>query len=251
VLETILGRLLSWIPTPWSGVRLRHTMDARLCTYAHGLMITEGPREPLGPLHVDVSFSLWVPEHRTAVREIKAFAAKQQLEANVGIQGGFRRPTLEPGAKPVEQHVALGPPKGEGLKARPGDRVTLEFSLTRGRRRKFKAIIEPQSAVVQNVRCDCMFKGGVWWLKLHREESSVATFRCIVEDPLGSRSRHEFTEMGNPIINRFPTDFSLSERSDTKQPWGRYHVKWEVFAWSEGQEQTGAATCEFEWKPSH
>src|SRR6266568_942514 len=98
--ETLIGKLLSLIPSPWSGVRLKHRIKAELCT--------DGPPEPPGPLHIDVRMHLWVPEHRTTVHDLTAEAAGQKLEQNVGVTS-FTAMTLEPGAKPEEQAVALGP----------------------------------------------------------------------------------------------------------------------------------------------
>jgi hypothetical protein len=56
----------------------------------------------------------------------------------------FQPMTLEPGAKPEEQTVALGPPDGEQLRANAGDKVVVKLVLTRGRPRKLKATIEPE-----------------------------------------------------------------------------------------------------------
>jgi hypothetical protein len=75
---------------------------------------------------------LWVPEHRTTVRDMIAEAAGQRLEPN--IRSGFSTMTLEPGAKPEAQWIALGPPEGEQLQAKAGDTVTVTLVLTRGRR---------------------------------------------------------------------------------------------------------------------
>lgn len=138
--ETLLGKLLGWVPSP---VRLKHKINARLCTSGHPLMMFLGDPLPRGPLHVDVTMELWVPEHRTTVREMVAEAAGQTLEPNAS-PFEFRTMTLEPGAKPEEQTVAFGPPDGEQLRANAGDKVEVRLVLTRGRPRKLKATIEPE-----------------------------------------------------------------------------------------------------------
>jgi hypothetical protein len=142
--ETLLGKLLGWIPSPWSGVRLGHEESARLCTDGHPMVwfvSMEGPQPPWpkAPLHIHAGLMLWSrTEHRTTVRKLKATAAGQQLVPE------FKEMTLDPGAKPEEQSVQLEAPKGEELKARPGDTVTFELLLTRGRTRKLKTRIEPE-----------------------------------------------------------------------------------------------------------
>jgi hypothetical protein len=82
VLETLFGKLLGWVPSPLSPVRLRYTITAKLCTYAHPFVIWAGTQLPPAAVHIDVTLELWVPEHRTTVRAITAQAA-----------GNFRRPT--------------------------------------------------------------------------------------------------------------------------------------------------------------
>jgi len=61
-------------PTPWTGVRLKYTIKAELCTDRHPIVFFIGggpePPEPPGPGHIDVSMELWVPEHRTSVRDM-------------------------------------------------------------------------------------------------------------------------------------------------------------------------------------
>jgi hypothetical protein len=102
--------------------------------------VLPGDPLPQGPLHIDVGMELWVPQQRTTVREMTAEAAGQKLVAN--INHGFGHMTLEPGAKPQRQTIALGPPEGEELRARAGDKVSVRLALTRGRTRKLKAEIE-------------------------------------------------------------------------------------------------------------
>jgi hypothetical protein len=138
--ETLVARLLGWIPSP---VRLKNNVTAKLCTFGHPIMFFLGDPLPRGPLHVEVTMELWVPEHRTTVRDMTAEAAGQKLEPNI-TPFMFQPMTLEPGAKPEEQWVALGPPEGEQLRAKAGDKVTVTLLLTRGRRRKLKVTIEPE-----------------------------------------------------------------------------------------------------------
>lgn len=69
--ETLFGKLLGLVPLP---VWLKHKTTARLCTYAHPFFIAAGVPLPRGPLHIDVTLELWVPEHRTTVRAITAQA---------------------------------------------------------------------------------------------------------------------------------------------------------------------------------
>ena len=38
--ETLLAKAIGWIPSPWSGVRLKHKVTARLCTYGHPVPAT-------------------------------------------------------------------------------------------------------------------------------------------------------------------------------------------------------------------
>lgn len=142
MLETLLGKLLGWIPAPWSGVRLGHEESAQLCTRDHPMVAVvymdgrRDPPRPSVPAHIHVSLKLWSrTEHRTTVREVKATAAGQQLVPE------FREMTLDTGAKPEEQSVQLEAPKGEDLKAGPGGTVTVELLLTRGRTRKLKVPI--------------------------------------------------------------------------------------------------------------
>jgi hypothetical protein len=142
VWETLLAKLLGWIPSPWSGVRLKHRMTARLCTYGHPIIFYLEDPVARGPIHIDVTLELWVPEHRTTVRDITAEAVGQQLPTN--ISRSFQPMTLEPGAKPEEQTIALGPPDGEQLRAGAGDKAALTLALTRGRSRKLKVTIEPE-----------------------------------------------------------------------------------------------------------
>jgi hypothetical protein len=137
----LLGKVIGFIPSPWSGVRLRYKATANLCTYGHPIMFYLGEPLPRGPLHIDVGMELWVPQHRTTVRDMTAEAAGQRLVAN--INHGFGQMTLEPGAKPQAQTIALGPPKAEELRARAGDKVSVRLALTRGRARKLKATISP------------------------------------------------------------------------------------------------------------
>jgi hypothetical protein len=99
---------------------------------------------PPGPPHVDVEMEVWVPEHKTTVREVISEAAGQRLEPNISL--GFSPMTLEP-AVPEAQWLALGPPKGEQLQAKAGDKVTVKLVLTRGRPRKLKATIAPEPHV--------------------------------------------------------------------------------------------------------
>jgi hypothetical protein len=141
--ETLLAKLLGWIPAPWSGVRLGHDATAELCTFGHPIVFFVGLDEPLprGPLHVDLTLRLWSKTaHRTTVREVKATAAGQHLRPD------FREMTLDEGAKPEEQTVELHPPEGEELAAGVGDRVKVELLLTRGRRRKLKLPIVAESS---------------------------------------------------------------------------------------------------------
>jgi hypothetical protein len=144
--ETVIGKLLNWIPSPWSGVRLKHTINAKLCTDRHPMVFFVGggpePPEPPGPQHVDVSLDLWVPEHRTTVRDMIAEAVGQRLEPNIHI--GFSPMTLEPGGKPEAQWIALGPPERDQLQAKAGDKIKVTLMLTRGRPRKLKATIKPE-----------------------------------------------------------------------------------------------------------
>lgn len=94
---------------------------------------------PKAPLHIHATLKLWSrTDHRTTVREVVASAAGQQLLPE------FREMTLDPGAKPEEQSVQLEPPGGETLNARPGDTMSVELMLTRGRTRKLKVRIEPE-----------------------------------------------------------------------------------------------------------
>lgn len=141
--ETVFGRLLGWIPSPLSGVRLKYAITAKLCTDRHPIFIPGGGGpEPPGPVHVDVEMELWVPEHKTTVRDLIAEAAGQRLEPNVGWSG-FSTITLEP-AEPATAWIALGPPEGEQLQAKAGDKVEVKLVLTRGRPRKLKATIAPE-----------------------------------------------------------------------------------------------------------
>jgi hypothetical protein len=137
----LLGKVLGWIPSPWSGVRLGTEVSARLCTDGHPLAWFLGDDRPWpkAPPHIHVTLRLWNrTEHRTTVREVNASAAGQRLVPE------FREMTLDPGAKPEEQSVQLEPSDGEALKARPGDAVSVELLLTRGRTRKLRVRIEPE-----------------------------------------------------------------------------------------------------------
>ena len=67
--ETLFGKLLGWVPSP---VRLRYTITASLCTYAHVFVVWAGEQLPRVPPHIDVTLELLVPEHRTTVRAITA-----------------------------------------------------------------------------------------------------------------------------------------------------------------------------------
>ena len=139
--ETLLGKVLGWIPSPWSGVRLGTEASARLCTDGHPLVWFLGDDRPWPKArqHIHVTLRLWNrTEHRTTVLEVTAWAAGQRLVPE------FREMTLDPGAKPEEQWVQLDPPKGEELKAGLGDTVTVELLLTRGRTRKLKTGVEPE-----------------------------------------------------------------------------------------------------------
>ena len=140
MLSTLLGRLLD---LAFRRVRLQHQVTASLCTYRHPIAFYLGDPPPRGPLHVDVSTELWVPEHRTTVRNIAAEAAGQPLQTNISFR--FVPMTLEPGAKPEKQELALGPPEGESLRAKPGDRLKLTLVLTRGRPRTLKVPITAES----------------------------------------------------------------------------------------------------------
>lgn len=142
MLETLLGKLLAWIPAPWSGVRLGHEASARLCTDGHPVVWFVGGAEqpwPRGPLHIDVALRLWSRTgDRTTVRDMAASAAGQRLHPYQ-----FREMTLESGAKPEQQWPRLEPPDGEPLRAGAGDTVAVELLLTRGRMKKLKVRIEP------------------------------------------------------------------------------------------------------------
>lgn len=120
-----------------------HEASAHLCTDGHPVAWFVGGTEqpwPRGPLHIDVSLRLWSrTEHRTTVRSVEASAAGQRLHPY-----HFREMTLDPGAKPEEQWPRFDAPDGEALKAGPGDTVTVELLLTRGRRKKLKLPIEAE-----------------------------------------------------------------------------------------------------------
>lgn len=141
MLEAVFAKLLSWIPSPWSGVRLTHSVTARLCTGSHILISLGGRPLPRAPLHVDVMMKLWVPEHRTTVRELAAMASSQRFDTT---RYAFQPITLEPGARPEERTVVLDPPDGEQLRAGAGEKVALTLRLTRGWRKKLKVTIEPE-----------------------------------------------------------------------------------------------------------
>lgn len=140
MLEALIAKVLGWIPPPWSGVRVGHDANARLCTFSHGPFIRlAGDRSPLParPLHIDVWLELWNrTEHRTTVREVNGTAAGQLLVPD------FREMTLEPGGKPIEQFVTFDAPKDAELQAGPGDTIKVDLLLTRGRTRKLRLPIE-------------------------------------------------------------------------------------------------------------
>jgi hypothetical protein len=146
VIETILGRLLGWIPAPWSGVRIGSEGKAHLCTFGHSPVYMVGPGvpdPPPDPPHVDVDLRLWSRSgHRTTVRGAMAESAGQAL-APIGYPG-FRDITLEPGAPPVKSTIVLRPPTGEGMRAQAGDRLRLSLAFTQGRGRRLTFHIVPE-----------------------------------------------------------------------------------------------------------
>jgi hypothetical protein len=141
----MLSSVLGWLSNlVFRRVRLQHRVTASLCTYGHPISSYLGDPVPRGPLHVDVTMELWVPEHRTTVRDIEAYAGDQPLDRYVTYM--FTPMTLEPGAKPEKQTVALGPHEDEPLRAKVGDRLKLKLLLTRGRPRSLKVAIVGESA---------------------------------------------------------------------------------------------------------
>jgi hypothetical protein len=140
MLETILGKVLSWIPAPWSGVRVGLEAGAYLCSIGHSPVSFGGPA-PRAPRHIDLSLGLWNrSEHGTTVRDIEASAVGQRLETFL-----FDPITLDPGQKPVDSFSTLEAPSGDELRARAGDMVVVRLALTRGRSPKLKLRIEPES----------------------------------------------------------------------------------------------------------
>jgi hypothetical protein len=141
----MLASILGWLSNlVFRRVRLQHRVTASLCTYGHPIIFYLGDPVSRGPLHVDITMELWVPEHRTTVRDIEAQAAGQLLDRYVTFT--FTAMTLEPGTKPEKQTVALAPREGEALRAKVGDRLKLKLLLTRGRPRQLKVPIVAESA---------------------------------------------------------------------------------------------------------
>jgi hypothetical protein len=138
MLETLLGRLLGWVPAPWSGVRLGTEASARLCSIDH-VAIFGAPTS--APVHIDLQLSLWnKTEHRTTIRRIEAAAAEQQLRPR-----RFKEMTLEPGGGAQRQQPQLEPLEGDELRARIGDLVVVTLHLTRGRARKLSVRIASET----------------------------------------------------------------------------------------------------------
>jgi hypothetical protein len=139
--STLVGRVLGWIPAPWSGVRLGSEASARVCTYGHPMVFSiGGPPPPRGPLHADLRLKLWIRSGpRTTVRGIEAAAAGQAL-----VPRNFKEMTLEPGGAPEKDTIRINPPKGEALAARAGERVEVKLLLTQGRTHKLKLTLEPE-----------------------------------------------------------------------------------------------------------
>ena len=141
MLETLIGKLLGWIPSPWSGVRLGKEVSAQLCTDGHPMMwwLGDDRPSPKAPPDIHAQLKLWnCTEHRTSVRDVEAQAAGQRLVPD------FREMTLDPGAKPETQSVQLEPPDGETLKAESGDTLAVKLVLTRGRTRRVQVRVEPE-----------------------------------------------------------------------------------------------------------
>ncbi len=113
-------------------------------------------------------------------------------------------------------------------------------------------VVETFEGLTPNYEATCKYNEGTWWLELKRQDSDAAGFRCTVTDPLGGGGRKEFAQAGTRIILRFPDDFEVFGLSGTKQPWGNYQVKWEVFLLTEDKKSAsldGEASCDFNWQP--
>jgi hypothetical protein len=143
--EALLGKLLSWIPAPWSGVRLGQEATARLFTSGHPLVLFVGDPPSRGLLHMHVSLKLWSRRgETTTVRAIQGWLREQGLDVRGFL--AFKEMTLEPGASPEEQDIELHAPKGQVLLAGVGDVLNLKLMLTRGRSRTLKLPIRAEKA---------------------------------------------------------------------------------------------------------
>lgn len=139
MLDALLGKVLGWIPSPWSGVRLQHVVAARLCSLVHPTYFSYDHPLPRGELHIDFALELWSKEKPTTVRAVVAEAAGQSLVSNwtaVQLEGN--------GVPVLRDPELLRAPKGEVLKAQAGDELRLRLELTRGRSRTLKVNIEPE-----------------------------------------------------------------------------------------------------------
>src|SRR5205085_5401693 len=106
-LRRMLGSVFSWLSALlFRRVRLQHRVTASVCTDGHAIIgwVEDPPLQ--GPRHLDVSLELWVPEHRTTVREVGAEASGQTLEST-----DFTPMNLQP-AEPQHQTVTFFPPSG-------------------------------------------------------------------------------------------------------------------------------------------
>lgn len=93
---------------------------------------------------------------------------------------------------------------------------------------------------------------GTWWLMLERPNDEVAGYRVTVTDPMGGGGRKEFTQSGKTVIVRFPHDFEVFGLAQTRQPWGRYQVRWDVFELDRertSSRHAGSVESAFVWSP--